>query len=675
MAASYVIGWNVYGYVTIPTFGNHVTIVFYTNWSYLVLGLHLTLALLITLFHYARRKDIRGASNQHPCVGPTNGSHVIATWCRSGAPPCGTEGTAAAAAASYIHSQECPQVQTVGVGGKRKQRALKYNNNEYIADDNHRKRHPPEGAPGQCNGMANGKRRSKVRDHVELIKGAEGDAQVQNRQRSVGVLCAGISASQAPEGVSKRVINEGRSRGRHAECNGTDDNARHAHTSASRKSSTEVGPGWTGHSHGRGDASTPDSPPRSGERKQRRRRHVKVCHRGGRAVAFKCRSSTSSLDKIRSKGRRLTSGGRRRGSRSPHGGSANHTPGSCGRKDVESHRGKVPPRQACQKDMNDNGGGLDTKGRRHKRLPARSHEISGQEEGSWIKPRVCSTALPFEPDDLEFHRSRSRNRKHTIILHSHRKGERISRTVRKDENVTVIQPRMSVSKSAKVKARNSLVKSEEQIPNNSIAKNTRSIGTNTSDIGAPASHRISYCGQTNCPHHRPNETQNLPLYIKVSWVVFNIAVVSAPVVSAVYFFILFPMLIREEPNYRPGILDINLHGINSVIVFLEISLSAIPVRILHFVYPLAYGITYVLFSIAYWALDKDNNILYPVILDWNNPGIATAIVIGIVLFATPLFQCTIFSIYRLRLYIYRKIYSEQPTPHTDAQTTRKETDV
>ena len=139
-------------------------------------------------------------------------------------------------------------------------------------------------------------------------------------------------------------------------------------------------------------------------------------------------------------------------------------------------------------------------------------------------------------------------------------------------------------------------------------------------------------------------------YMKITWVLADILYVFALVVTIVYFTALYPLV--GETNF----IDINVHGINSVFVLLDAFLVARPVRLLHIVYPLIYGAIYVLFSTVYWSTNKEVNVLYPGVLDWNHPTQTAIVISGLCFIALPLLHMLHFGIYRLRLFMFRKMY-------------------
>lgn len=179
--------------------------------------------------------------------------------------------------------------------------------------------------------------------------------------------------------------------------------------------------------------------------------------------------------------------------------------------------------------------------------------------------------------------------------------------------------------------------------------------------------------ETGNPKFEPNELDNgrgavgisrkdraakdncsMPWYVKVYWVVSNMIQVFAIVVTCVYFAALYkPKAGRNIPLH-----DINAHGINTVLLLIDVTVCARPVRLLHLIYPVIYGAAYCLFSIIYWSQDHAANVLYPKVLDWNTPGSTVGVVLGLSFIAIPLLQLMHFGIFRLRLFVYKQIYRE-----------------
>jgi len=140
---------------------------------------------------------------------------------------------------------------------------------------------------------------------------------------------------------------------------------------------------------------------------------------------------------------------------------------------------------------------------------------------------------------------------------------------------------------------------------------------------------------------------SIPCPVKMSYFLFSVAAPAAIIVTVVYFAGVFPRRHRNYLNFE----DVNCHVMNTVIIILEFTIAAFPVRLLHAVYVWCYALAYVIFSVIYWAFDH-SHVMYPGVLDWNAPG-TTAVVIVIMGFvAIPLLQFILFGIYQLRMFVH-----------------------
>lgn len=143
----------------------------------------------------------------------------------------------------------------------------------------------------------------------------------------------------------------------------------------------------------------------------------------------------------------------------------------------------------------------------------------------------------------------------------------------------------------------------------------------------------------------------LPLNLKLQWLLYNILIPHAIVITLIYYIVIYPMKISFAPRTSVFILrDINFHGINSVFVILDMAICAIPLRILHCFHCLILEILYIVFTLIFWNFDTKTNILYGVVLDWNTPGLAVGACI-----AYMFVLCTVWLIlvgfYKLRVKI------------------------
>lgn len=121
--------------------------------------------------------------------------------------------------------------------------------------------------------------------------------------------------------------------------------------------------------------------------------------------------------------------------------------------------------------------------------------------------------------------------------------------------------------------------------------------------------------------HSPDATFGLPWYVKTYWVLYNISIPVAFLITVFYWGIL-----KTSPNtvnYAPNpILDVMLHGVNSAVMVVELVFSAHPSRLMHVMQPLYFAGAYMLFTVIYYfagGVDPwGNPFVYPVV-DWSKP--------------------------------------------------------
>lgn len=149
----------------------------------------------------------------------------------------------------------------------------------------------------------------------------------------------------------------------------------------------------------------------------------------------------------------------------------------------------------------------------------------------------------------------------------------------------------------------------------------------------------------------------LQWYSRFVWILYNVISSSALMVTLMFFVFIWP----DMKSSTGGIDEINLqlHGINTVIIVLEHLLSAVPVRLLHCVYPIIFGLVYVIFSAIYWGVNHDN-VMYPGVLDWNSPSKTVGILFLVALVVIPFFHIAFFILHKLKLYIHWRVSEESP---------------
>lgn len=175
----------------------------------------------------------------------------------------------------------------------------------------------------------------------------------------------------------------------------------------------------------------------------------------------------------------------------------------------------------------------------------------------------------------------------------------------------------------------------------------------TEDCSKGRIHSSEYDTGTTLPSLK--DIDNTNLFMKTSWLLGSIIYVFAIVVSVIYFVALFPSI-----GVTDGFIhDLNMHAFNTVLVLIDVAIVARPIRLLHVIYPVMYGVCYLVFSAIYWSFDHTRNVLYPVVLDWNYPGTTSGVLVGLTVIGLPLVQLAHFGFYRLRLSVHRRIYGDE----------------
>ncbi|XP_065176426.1 protein rolling stone-like [Sycon ciliatum] len=131
-------------------------------------------------------------------------------------------------------------------------------------------------------------------------------------------------------------------------------------------------------------------------------------------------------------------------------------------------------------------------------------------------------------------------------------------------------------------------------------------------------------------------------------VIFSIGLASSILITILYYALLSP---------RGGFLDVSVHALNTVLTVIAICLTNFKVNVLHFIYPLVFGVAYLIFSVIYTLSGGTNTqnrtyIYSP--LDWNSkPGGAAALSLPAVLIGIPVVHLICYGIMKLRVAIAR----------------------
>uniref|UniRef100_A0A2A4JV90 Protein rolling stone-like n=1 Tax=Heliothis virescens TaxID=7102 RepID=A0A2A4JV90_HELVI len=121
--------------------------------------------------------------------------------------------------------------------------------------------------------------------------------------------------------------------------------------------------------------------------------------------------------------------------------------------------------------------------------------------------------------------------------------------------------------------------------------------------------------------------------VKAYWLCYNISSTLAFFITIFYYSFLTEVAAEGGYEVNP-VVDLLLHGINSVLMFCLLITSRHPHRLMHFYIPLLFAIIYVIFSVIYYFAGGMSPIgthwIYPQ-LDWEKPGEAMILIVAVAL--------------------------------------------
>ncbi|GAB1605134.1 protein rolling stone [Argonauta hians] len=141
--------------------------------------------------------------------------------------------------------------------------------------------------------------------------------------------------------------------------------------------------------------------------------------------------------------------------------------------------------------------------------------------------------------------------------------------------------------------------------------------------------------------------------MKIQWILYNISCSGGITVAILYWMVLY------HPGKTISFLGINTHGILASILFIDIFITAIPIRLLHAWMSSLYATLFSLFCFFYWQAGgkntKDKPYIYSVMDFSNKWETALVCIIALVTFMGPLQHTFLFCLHLLRRTIYNKI--------------------
>ncbi|XP_068626886.1 protein rolling stone-like [Battus philenor] len=150
----------------------------------------------------------------------------------------------------------------------------------------------------------------------------------------------------------------------------------------------------------------------------------------------------------------------------------------------------------------------------------------------------------------------------------------------------------------------------------------------------------------------------LPCYVKMYWAMTNISTTIAFFITVFYWSFLSMDVDEEYAANRT--LDIFIHAVNAILMFVLLTSARQPMRLLHVYQPISVAVIYLIFSVIYYYAGgtnpgTDGTYIYPP-LDWSLPGlamitVALSLVLLIILHAIS--ACLVIIRDKLSRYLFR----------------------
>lgn len=147
---------------------------------------------------------------------------------------------------------------------------------------------------------------------------------------------------------------------------------------------------------------------------------------------------------------------------------------------------------------------------------------------------------------------------------------------------------------------------------------------------------------------------DLQWFHRLCWVVFS-AIFSIEILVTIVYWSFLSHIATSSPAA-----NIHQHVMNTVLMLIDLFVNAVPIRLLHVIYAMMYGVTYTLFTLILHGAGV-MSVYYPGLLDWrSSPGASAGLCIGLVVAAIPITHSVVFGLYHLRMYIARLLTNPKP---------------
>ncbi len=144
---------------------------------------------------------------------------------------------------------------------------------------------------------------------------------------------------------------------------------------------------------------------------------------------------------------------------------------------------------------------------------------------------------------------------------------------------------------------------------------------------------------------------NLSWYQMVQWLLFTIGNEAA----------LFIMILYWTLLYRGGTVSgvsANTHLVNGLIALVDITISGLPVNLLHCVYLMTFGAFYSTFSGVYFIFSGNN--IYSVLDYKNDTGGAVGLYLALIFLLLPFIHFLVYSLYLVKKWMLHGLLKNAP---------------
>ncbi|XP_012938869.1 protein rolling stone [Aplysia californica] len=179
------------------------------------------------------------------------------------------------------------------------------------------------------------------------------------------------------------------------------------------------------------------------------------------------------------------------------------------------------------------------------------------------------------------------------------------------------------------------------------SSNDAEISIESSQAGNSKTEEILFQGEFTVEGDWTNDPEPTPWHLKLVWALYNVVNCVNVLTTIMHWAV--------ERQGTADAVEVTVHALNSLFVIANLLVTALPVQILHFVYPAIFVVLYFLLNLVYFLADgtdmRGNDVIYKAV-DWNSAFPTTLTIALGILVAVPLGHLLMFSIYTFRLFLY-----------------------